>query len=190
MFRAIPEAVVLYPSDAVSAERLVAEAAAHNGIVYLRTSRPQTPILYDADERFSIGGCKVIRQDSADKATVVAAGVTLHEALKAHETLAAEGIAIRIIDLYSIKPVDTEALMAAAAETNNTLITVEDHYPEGGLGDAVLEAVATEDVHVHKLRRYRDTALWETGRTPGTSRYQCQCYCSKGKGRYRLIACF
>ena len=83
--------------------------------------------------------------------TVVAAGVTLHEALKAHETLAAEGIAIRVIDLYSIKPVDTEALRAAAAQTNNVLITVEDHYPEGGLGDAVLEAVATEDVRVHKL---------------------------------------
>lgn len=151
MFRAIPEAVVLYPSDAVSAERLVAEAAAHEGIVYLRTSRPKTDILYDANERFPIGGCKVVQQSSEDKVTVAAAGVTLHEALTAHETLAAEGIAIRVIDLYSIKPVDTEALMAAAAETNNILITVEDHYPEGGLGDAVLDAVATEDVRVHKL---------------------------------------
>ena len=151
MFRAIPEAVVLYPSDAVSAERLVAEAAAHEGIVYLRTSRPKTAILYDADERFPIGGCKVIRRSSEDKVTVVAAGITLHEALKAHETLAAEGVAIRVIDLYSIKPVDTEALIVAAAETNNTLITVEDHYSEGGLGDAVLNAVATEDIHVHKL---------------------------------------
>ncbi len=151
MFRAIPEAVVLYPSDAVSAERLVAEAAAHEGIVYLRTSRPKTVILYDADERFPLGGCKVVQQSSEDKVTVVAAGVTLHEALTAHETLAAEGIAIRVIDLYSIKPVDTEALIAAAAETNNILITVEDHYPEGGLGDAVLDAVATEDVRVHKL---------------------------------------
>ena len=151
MFRAIPEAVVLYPSDAVSAERLVAEAAAHEGIVYLRTSRPKTAILYDADEGFPIGGSKVIRQSDADKVTVVAAGVTLHEALKAHETLAAEGIAIRVIDLYSIKPIDTEALKAAAVQTNNTLITVEDHYPEGGLGDAVLDAVATEGVYVHKL---------------------------------------
>ena len=151
MFRAIPEAVVLYPSDAVSAERLVAGAAAHEGIVYLRTSRPKTAILYGADESFPIGGCKVVQQSNEDKVTVVAAGVTLHEALKAHETLAEEGIAIRVVDLYSIKPVDAEALMAAAAETNNTLITVEDHYPEGGLGDAVLEAVATEDVRVHKL---------------------------------------
>ena len=151
MFRAIPEAVVLYPSDAVSAERLVAEAAIHEGIVYLRTSRPKTPILYDADEKFPIGGCKVIRQSSEDSVTVVAGGVTVHEALKAHQILAAEGTAIRVIDLYSVKPVDAEALKAAATDTNNTLITVEDHYPEGGLGDAVLDAVATEDIRVHKL---------------------------------------
>ena len=151
MFRAIPGAVVLYPSDAVSAERLVGEAAAHEGIVYLRTSRPKTPILYDTDEKFPIGGCKVIRQSSEDTVTVVAGGVTVHEALKAHQMLAAEGIAIRVIDLYSVKPVDAEALKAAAADTNKTLITVEDHYPEGGLGDAVLDAVATEDIRVHKL---------------------------------------
>ena len=151
MFRAIPESVVLYPSDAVSAERLVAEAAAHEGIVYIRTSRPKTAILYDANESFPIGGCKVVKQSSEDKVTVVTAGVTLHETLKAHEILSAEGIAIRIIDLYCIKPIDTETLLAAASETNNTLITVEDHYPEGGLGDAVLDAVATKGVHVHKL---------------------------------------
>ena len=151
MFRAIPGAVVLYPSDAVSAERLVAEAAAHEGIVYLRTSRPKTSILYDTDEKFPIGGCKVIRQSNEDTVTVVAGGVTVHEALKAHQMLAAEGIAIRVIDLYSVKPVDAEALKAAAADTNNTLITVEDHYPEGGLGDAVLDAVATENIRVHKL---------------------------------------
>ena len=151
MFRAIPEAVVLYPSDAGSAERLVAAAAAHEGIVYLRTSRPKTPMLYDADENFTIGGSKVVQQSNEDSVTVVAAGVTVHEALKAHSALAAEGIAIRVIDLYSIKPIDAAALKAAAAETNNTLITVEDHYPEGGLGDAVLDAVATADVYVHKL---------------------------------------
>ena len=151
MFRAIPGAVVLYPSDAVTAERLVAEAAAYEGIVYLRTSRPKTAILYDANESFPVGGCKVIRESSEDKVTVVAAGVTLHEALKAHEILAEEGISVRIIDLYSIKPIDKETLQKAASETNNTLITVEDHYPEGGLGDAVLDAVATERVCVHKL---------------------------------------
>ena len=151
MFRAIPGAAVLYPSDAVAAERLVAEAAAHEGIVYLRTSRPKTALLYDAAESFPIGGCKVIRKSGEDKVTVVAAGVALHEALKAHEVLAQDGIAIRVIDLYSIKPIDAEALQTAASETNNTLITVEDHYPEGGLGDAVLDAVATQGVYVHKL---------------------------------------
>ncbi len=151
MFRAIPNAVVLYPSDAVAAERLVAEAAAHEGIVYIRTSRPKTTNLYDATDSFPIGGSKVVRESADDKVTIVTAGVTLHEALKAHEILATEGIAIRIIDLYSIKPIDTDALIAAAAETNGTIITVEDHYPEGGLGDAVLDAVATEDVRVHKL---------------------------------------
>ena len=151
MFRAIPGAVVLYPSDAIAAERLVAEAAAHEGIVYLRTSRPKTAVLYDAAESFPIGGCKVVRESSEDKVTVVAAGIALHEALRAHEVLAQEGIAIRIIDLYSIKPIDTETLQTAASETNNTLITVEDHYPEGGLGDAVLDALATQGVCVHKL---------------------------------------
>ena len=151
MFRAIPGAVVLYPSDAIAAERLVAEAAAHEGIVYLRTSRPKTALLYDVAESFPIGGCKIVRESSEDKVTVVAAGVALHEALKAHEVLAQDGIAIRIIDLYSIKPIDAETLQTAASETNNTLITVEDHYPEGGLGDAVLDAVATQGVCVHKL---------------------------------------
>ena len=151
MFRAIPGAVVLYPSDAIAAERLVAEAAAHKGIVYLRTSRPKTAILYDAAENFPIGGCKVVRKSDDDKVTVVAAGVALHEALKAHEILAQEGIAIRVIDLYSIKPIDAKTLQTAASETNSTLITVEDHYPEGGLGDAVLDAVATKGVYVHKL---------------------------------------
>ncbi len=151
MFRAIPEAVVLYPSDAVAAERLVAEAAAHEGIVYIRTSRPKTPILYNSDDCFPIGGSKVLRKSQNDTVTVVASGVTLHEALKAHELLRAQGIAIRVLDIYSIKPIDIEALRKAAAATNNTLITVEEHYPEGGLGDAVLEALAAEGVHVHKL---------------------------------------
>ncbi len=151
MFRAIPESVVLYPSDAVAAERLIAEAAAHQGIVYIRTSRPKTTLLYDATDSFPIGGCKVVRKSAEDKATIVTAGVTLHEALKAHDILAKEGVNVRIIDLYSVKPIDTETLLSAASETNNTLITVEDHYPEGGLGDAVLDAVATEDIRVHKL---------------------------------------
>ena len=151
MFRAIPESVVLYPSDAVSAERLVAAAADHEGIVYIRTSRPKTAILYEATEEFPIGGCKVVRESSDDKVTIVTAGITLHEALQAYETLKSEGIHVRLIDLYSIKPLDSETLITAAEDTNNTLITIEDHYPEGGLGDAVLDAVATKGISVHKL---------------------------------------
>ncbi len=151
MFRAIPGSVVLYPSDAVSAERLVAEAAAHEGIVYIRTSRPKTAILYRNEAQFSIGGSKVVRECENDSVTVVAAGVTLHEALKAHDALRDEGISIRVIDVYSVKPIDAAALRKAAADTNGTLVTVEDHYPEGGLGDAVLDAVATAGIRVHKL---------------------------------------
>jgi len=151
MFRAIPESVVLYPGDPVAAERLVAEAAAHEGIVYIRTSRPKTPVIYSNDERFPIGGCKVLRESASDQITIIAAGVTVHEALKAYDQLKAEGISVRVIDLYSVKPVDAETLLRAAAETNNTLITVEDHYPQGGLGEAVLSVVASEGVKVHQL---------------------------------------
>ena len=151
MFRAIPESVVLYPGDPVAAERLVAEAAAHEGIVYIRTSRPKTPVIYSNDERFPIGGCKVLRESASDQITIIAAGVTVHEALKAYDQLKAEGISVRVIDLYSVKPVDAQTLLRAAAETNNTLITVEDHYPQGGLGEAVLSVVASEGVKVHQL---------------------------------------
>ena len=151
MFRTLPGSVVLYPSDAVAAERLVVEAARHEGIVYIRTSRPKTPVIYSINERFPIGGSKTLQEGPNDRATVVGAGITLNETLKAYEDLKSEGISIRVIDLYSVKPVDTESLLRAAAATNNTLITVEDHYREGGLGDAVLDAVASEGIKVHKL---------------------------------------
>jgi transketolase len=151
MFRAIPGSVVLYPADAVCAERCVELAAGHRGIVFIRTSRPATPVLYPPDEAFAIGGLKVLRESGAAMATVVAAGVTVHEALKAWEQLLARGVSIRLIDLYSVKPVDRAALLAAARATGNRLITVEDHYAEGGIGDAVLEAVAPEGVRVHKM---------------------------------------
>ncbi len=151
MFRALPGSVVLYPSDAVATERLVAQAAAHHGIVYIRTSRPPTPTIYTASEAFPIGGSKVLRYSDSDAVTVIAAGVTLHETLKAYETLKAAGISIRVIDLYSVKPIDAQTVLAAAAATNNTIVTVEDHYPEGGLTDAVLDAVAPSGVKVHKL---------------------------------------
>ena len=151
MFRALPGSIVLYPSDAVAAERLVAQAAAHQGIVYIRTSRPPTPTIYTNAEEFPIGGSKVLRSSDSDRVTVIAAGVTLHEALKAYETLKADGISIRVIDLYSIKPIDAKTVLDAAAATNNTIVTVEDHYPEGGLNDAVIDVVAPSGVTVHKL---------------------------------------
>jgi transketolase len=140
MFRTIPDSVIFYPSDAVSTERLVALMADQPGISYLRTTRPATPVLYGPDETFRAGGSKVLRQSEGDRATLVAAGVTLHESLKAQATLAAEGIAVGVIDLYSVKPIDRETLVARA-EATGRLIVVEDHYAEGGLGDAVLDAV-------------------------------------------------
>jgi transketolase len=141
MFRPIPGSVILYPSDAVSAERVVVEAARHRGICYIRMSRPKTAILYSNDEQFPIGGSKILRKSANDRATVVAAGITVHEALKAATHLEAEGIAIRILDAYSVKPIDAQGILKAAQETGGRIIVVEDHYEQGGLGDAVLEVV-------------------------------------------------
>jgi transketolase len=151
MCRAEPNYTVLYPCDGVSAERLVALAAYHPGPVYIRTSRPKTPVIYANDEVFEVGGLKVVRQSAQDVATVIGAGVTVFEALKAYETLKASGTAIRVIDLYSLKPIDAAALVAAARATGGHLITVEDHYPAGGVGDAVAEAVADSGFTVHRL---------------------------------------
>ena len=140
MMRAVLGATVLYPGDAVSSERLVETAARTPGIVYLRTSRPKTKVLYDNAETFPVGGSKTLRASAADALTVVAAGVTLHEALAAADRLAAEGLAIRVIDLYSLKPIDTATLHKAAAETG-AILTVEDHSVCGGIGEAVAAAV-------------------------------------------------
>ena len=144
MFRPIPGSVILYPSDAVSAERVVVEAARHRGICYIRMSRPKTAILYSNDEQFPIGGSKILRKSANDRATVVAAGITVHEALKAASQLEAEGIAIRILDAYSVKPIDAQGILKAAQETGGRIIVVEDHYEQGGLGDAVLEVVGNQ----------------------------------------------
>jgi transketolase len=141
MFRALIASTVLYPSDAVSAERLVAEAAVAQGVIYIRTTRPKTPVLYPNTEKFPIGGSKALRSGPNDRATVVAAGITVFEALAAYDKLAKEGIPIRVIDAYSIKPIDAAALRAAAAETRR-IITVEDHSIHGGLGDAVAHEVS------------------------------------------------
>jgi transketolase len=144
MFRTIPESVVLYPSDAVSTERLVAAATRHRGICYIRTTRPKTPVLYGNDEQFPIGGSKVVRQSPRDGVTVIGAGITLHEALKAASKLESGGTAIRVIDAYSVKPIDAQTILRAAKETGGRIIVVEDHYEEGGIGDAVLDAVGNQ----------------------------------------------
>ena len=151
MMRAIAGSVVLYPSDAVSTEKLLEQMALARGIHFLRTSRPKTPVIYGNDEQFPIGGAKVVRQNAGDKATVVAAGVTLHEALKAADALKAEGIGITVIDAYSIKPLGRDVIKAAAQKTGNTVITVEEHYLEGGLGDAVAGELSVDGIKVHKL---------------------------------------
>lgn len=151
MMRAVPHSTVLYPSDAVAAERLVAAAAELKGTTYIRTSRPATPVLYPNTEAFPVGGSKVLRASGSDCLTVVAAGVTLHEALAAYETLKAAGLPVRVIDAYSVKPIDAPGILHAVAQTRNTVLVVEDHYYDGGLGDAVLNAVAAHGVRVHKL---------------------------------------
>jgi transketolase len=150
MFRAMVDSVVLYPSDAVSADRLVAAAAKYRGIVYIRTTRKNTPIIYGKDDKFTIGGCKVLRRSDSDAVTVVGAGITLHEALGAYEDLKKEGIPIRVVDLYSVKPIDQTALKEASIDTK-AIITVEDHYPEGGIGDAVRSALAPQTAQVYSL---------------------------------------
>ena len=151
MCRAEPNYVVLYPCDAVSAERLLALMAYHPGPAYMRTSRPKTPVIYGNDERFEIGGLKVLRQSAHDAVTVIGAGVTVFEALKACDELKTAGVAIRVIDLYSLAPVDTHGLVAAARATQGRVITVEDHYAVGGVGDAVAEALADSGYTVHRL---------------------------------------
>jgi len=151
MCRAQPDIAVLYPCDAVSAERLVALAAYHPGAVYIRTSRPKTPVIYSNDETFSVGGLKVLRESRQDVATVVAAGVTVFEALEAYDQLKAAGTSIRVIDLYSLSPIDRDGLIAAGRATGGHLISVEDHYAAGGIGDAVAEAVSDTAIRVHRV---------------------------------------
>jgi transketolase len=151
MMRAVGGSTVFYPSDAVAMEKLVDQAAQLPGIVYLRGTRMKTPVIYDNDEEFPVGGSKVLRQSPDDAVAVVAAGVTLLEALKAHEELKKEGINLRVVDLYSVKPADGKTLLAAARATGNTLLVAEDHFAEGGLGEAVLGALAEEGVRVVQL---------------------------------------
>ena len=167
LFRALPGSTVLYPSDAVSCERLVEHAIGEKGIVYIRTTRPATPVVYPPDRKFNIGGFSifdpstsgkgnvsgssydVLREDKTQirntnpeiRATIIAAGITLHEALKAQKKLTEDGIPVRVIDCYSVKPIDAEALRNATKDTK-AIVVVEDHYPEGGLGEAVMSALS------------------------------------------------
>jgi transketolase len=152
MFRAVHSSAVFYPSDAVSTERLTETMARRVGINYMRTSRPKTAILYSKDEKFPIPGFKVLRQNAQDKVTVIGAGITVHEALKAADELKAQGTSIRVIDLYCVKPVDGKALAREIGATNGKLITVEDHWPEGGVGEAVLSALAQAGTAPSKFR--------------------------------------
>jgi transketolase len=151
MCRAEPNFTVLYPCDGVSAERLVVLAHQVKGPSYVRLSRPKTPVIYSNDETFTVGGLKVLRESARDDVTVIGAGVTVFEALKAHDQLKAAGTMIRVIDLYSVAPVDAAGLVAAARATKGRVITVEDHYATGGVGDAVAAAIADAGFTVHRL---------------------------------------
>jgi transketolase len=150
MMRAVHSSTVLYPCDANQTARLVAEMADREGIVFMRTTRANTPVIYGAGEEFPIGGSRVLRD--GDDVTIVGAGITLHEALKAADELSSDGIEARVIDLYSVKPADGETLRAAAEATGGRVLTVEDHWPEGGIGDAVLEALSDGETPARVVR--------------------------------------
>jgi transketolase len=145
MMRALHGSTVLYPCDANQTAKLVATMADVEGISYMRTTRAATPVIYEADDRFEIGGSRVIRSSDDDDLAIIAAGITVHEALKAADLLASDGISARVVDLYSVKPIDAETLHATAEATHGRLMTVEDHWPEGGLGEAVLSVFAESE---------------------------------------------
>jgi transketolase len=164
MFRAVNGSIVLYPSDAVSAERLTEFAAHAEGITYIRTSRPKTVILYSIDEKFPVPGFKVLRRSDNDRATIIGAGITLHEALKAADQLKGQGIAVRVIDLYCVKPLDGAALAAELKATGGRLVTVEDHFEEGGIGEAVLAALLDAGSGPSKVRRLAVRGMPHSGK--------------------------
>ncbi|WP_022881466.1 transketolase [Gryllotalpicola ginsengisoli] len=166
MMRAVHGSTVLYPSDATSAAALVEEMSRTPGISYLRTTRGGYPVLYPASERFPLGGSKTLRSSDADRVTVVAAGVTLHQALAAADRLAEDGVAVRVIDAYSVKPLDEAGVVAAAEATGGRVVTVEDHHPEGGLGSAVADALAASDLDQPlRLRRLAVSGMPGSGTT-------------------------
>lgn len=152
LMRALPASIVFYPCDAIATHALVQLMANyHQGISYLRTTRGTTPVIYDANEQFSIGGCKVIRSSDKDKVCVIGAGITLNEALKAYDSLSAQGINIAVIDLYCVKPIDAATIIATARAAGNKVITVEDHYVQGGLGQAIAYELRNTDISIECL---------------------------------------
>jgi transketolase len=143
MMRTVHGSTVLYPSDATSTAALVASMARNPGISYIRTTRGAYPVVYEAQEVFAIGGSKVPRSSERDDVTLVGAGVTLHECLKAAEVLGVEGIRARVVDCYSVKPIDDATLSEAVAATSGRIVVAEDHHPEGGLGSAVVDCLVS-----------------------------------------------
>ncbi len=151
MFRSIPNSIIFYPSDAVSTYKLVELMANYNnGISYLRTTRPDTSIIYGNNEKFKIGGCKVLQENIQDKVCIIAAGITLYESLKAYEELKKENIVCSVIDLYSVKPIDIKTILRLV-NNHKKVITVEDHYLEGGLGQAVTYELRNENIQIECL---------------------------------------
>lgn len=152
MFRTLPGSTVFYPSDAVSAERACELAANTQGICFIRTSRPNTAVIYANDEPFVVGKAKVVKKSANDVALVIGAGVTLYEALKAADILSQQNVAIRVLDPFTIKPLDVNTILTNARECGGRIVTVEDHYHEGGIGEAVASAVAScRDVVISRL---------------------------------------
>ncbi len=164
LFRAVPGSTVLYPCDGVSSEKLTETAARTPGIVYLRTSRPKTPVIYSTGEKFPVPGFKVVRSSAGDGAVIFAAGVTLHEALAAHAELAARGVAVRVIDLYCVKPLDGAALAAEIRAARGRVVTVEDHFAEGGLGEAIVAAVASAGQRIKAVRQLAVAGVAHSGK--------------------------
>jgi transketolase len=150
--RAIHGSTVLYPCDGNQTAALLGLLADTRGISYMRTTRGNTPVIYGPDESFEIGGSRVVRSSANDDVTIIGAGITLHEAMTAADALATDGIAARVIDLYSVKPIDATTVREAATATAGRVITVEDHWPEGGLGDAVLDALADTGTALRLLK--------------------------------------
>ena len=151
LMRSVAGSVVLSPSDAYCAERLIEEMLDHKGFCYMRTARPATPLLYGPNDTFEIGGARILRQSASDVATVIATGVTVYEALSAADTLAKDGLEICVVDAYSIKPLAEDLILDSARKTRLQVITVEDHYVEGGLGDTVAGQLSAKGLQVHKL---------------------------------------